>query len=113
MTYYRIQDARIRVEDLLNPKHQTSVSYTTDTERSGVSVCDSLESLARYLANTGIPFTTDWVVIGVRGHLSPEDGEDARLGELLIYPTEIISVEPMTSRLAGLIDTAVDDAYNY
>lgn len=109
--YYRIQDAHLDVTNLLDAEQQTSLSYTHDTGRSGVSVCDSLEALAGYLVQAGVPFTVESVVVAVRGNLSVEDDEDAHLGALLVHPTEIVSVEPMTDRLADLIDTAYDTIY--
>jgi hypothetical protein len=109
-TYYRIQRAHLDPKLLLDPAHQTSLSYCTDTERRGVSVCDSLEALAGYLAATGIPFTADDVVVGLDGDWSTDVPEDEHLGELLIHPTRIISVEPMTDRLDALIDAALENA---
>lgn len=106
--YYRIQHADRDVALLLDPAHQTSTSYTTGTERAGVSVCPSLEELAEYLAQAGVPFDATCVVVAVRGDLSRDDDEDADLGALLVHPTKIVSVEPMTDRLADLISEACD-----
>ena len=104
-TAFRIQSASRDVSELLDPAQQVSVSYTTDTERAGVSGCESLESLAAYLVRAGVPFDVHSAVVTMRGPLSQD------LGEILIYPTEIVSVEPMTDRLADLIDAAADALY--
>lgn len=105
-TYYRIQDADRDVADLLDPEQQYSISYVDDTERHGISVCDSLEDLADYLAHSGVPFDTTSVVVAVSGPLSEDEDEDADQGALLVIPERIVSVEPMTDRLADLIDAA-------
>lgn len=110
-SYYRIQDAGRDVAALLDPAQQTSLSYSTDTERHGVSVCDSIEALATYLAQSGVEFTAQSVVVEVTGPLSDDTDEDANLGALLVLPTAILSVEPMTARLADLIDAAYGTLY--
>lgn len=110
-TYYRIQDADRDVALLLDPAHQTSTSYCTDTTRAGVSVMPTLEDLAGYLCQAGIPFDATSVVVAVRGYRADDEDEDAHLGALLIHPTEIVSVEPMTDRLADLIDIAYAELY--
>lgn len=110
-SYYRIQDANLDPADLLDPANQTSLSYTTDTERAGVSVCDSIEALATYLAQAGVPFTTQHVVVTLTGTPSTDTPEDEHLGELLVHPTAILTVEPMTDRLADAIDAAYDRIY--
>ncbi len=109
-TSYRIQSADRDVAELLNPQMQYSISYSDDSERHGVSVCDSIEDLAGYIAQTGIPFDTDYVVVEVAGESSDEVDEDAHLGARLVLPTEIISVEPITDRLLDMIDAAYDQA---
>ena len=110
-TAFRIQSASRDVSELLDPAQQVSVSYTTDTERAGVSGRESLESLAAHLVRAGVPFDVHSAVVTMRGPLSQDTPEDADLGEILIYPTEIVSVEPMTDRLADLIDAAADALY--
>lgn len=86
------------------------MSYNDGSERHGVSVCDSVEELATYLAQTGIPFEDSWVLVEVAGPMSDEDDEDAHLGCSLILPTEIISVSPLTDDFFEMINAAYDAA---
>lgn len=109
-SYYRIQSADRDVQDLLDPELQISISYVDDTERAGVSVCDSLEDLAQYLAASGLPFDTDYVVVEVEGTCSADEDEDAHLGARLVHPTAIVAVEPITARLLDLIDDSYEMA---
>lgn len=102
MSYYRVQSPTRNPQDLLNPDHQTSTSYANDTTRPGVSVCESLEDLAHYLAFTGI-MQNDWVVIELDGTEADERDEDHNLGAILVHPTEIISVAPMSAQLDDMI----------
>ena len=107
-SYYRIQSAGRDPQALLDPAQQTSVSYCDDTERHGVSVCDSIDELAAYLAQSGLPFDTDYVMVEVEGSWSEDTDEDAHLGARLVIPTAILSVEPITARLVAAIDVAYD-----
>lgn len=110
MSFYRIQSADRDVQDLLDPEMQTSISYTDDSERQGVSVCGSLEELAGYLAQVGIPFDDTFVVVELDGTWSDDEDEDAELGALLVHPAQIISVTPITEKLLDMIDAAYDAA---
>lgn len=95
MSYFRIQDTDR--PNILDPENQTSYSWNDlgddDRARAGVSVCDSREDLAEYLAQTGIPFDGSWELIECDGYNSEDDDEDAHLGARLIHPTKIISRE--------------------
>lgn len=94
-TYFRIQSTDR--PDILQPENQTSYSWNDlgddDRARHGVSVCDSREELAEYLAQVGIPFEPTWELLEVEGHDSDDKDEDAHLGARLIHPTKIISRE--------------------
>lgn len=93
MSFYRIQS--YSPEALLEGT-QTSLSYSTDTEREGKSVCRSIEELAAYVAQTGM--SIDWadaLLVEVEGTYSRDDDEDAHLGAYLIHPTKIISATPL------------------
>ncbi|MFI2667565.1 hypothetical protein [Micromonospora carbonacea] len=110
-TYFRIQTADRNPSELLNPEHQTSGNWhdIESLARIGVSVCDSRESLAAYLAQSGIPYGSgEWVIVELRGDLSDDDPCDAEYGELLIHPTEIVSVSPMGDEFLDLIGAAYD-----
>lgn len=107
-SWYRIQSAGRNVADLLTSE-QTSEAWggSDDDTRSGVSVCDSLESLAAYLVTAGIPFGAgEWVVVELTGELADDEPLDA--GEYLIVPDSIVSVRPMGDEMFDLIDAAYD-----
>lgn len=92
MSFFRIQPTDR--PNILDPENQTSTSWTNlEGIRNGVSVCCSREELAEYLAQAGIPFQDDWELIELDGAYSEEDDEDAHLGAVLVYPTEIIARE--------------------
>lgn len=110
-TYFRIQTADRDVAELLNPELQVSGNWNNleSYTRTGVSVCESREDLATYLAQSGIPFGSgEWVIVEVGGHLSDDDPCDAEYGEILIHPTEIVSVSPMDDEFFELIGAAYD-----
>src|SRR5690606_15711415 len=58
------------------------------------SVCRDEEALVDYLAHTGADFT-DTVLVQLEGEYADEDGHDAELGEILIFPSRIVSVRPV------------------
>lgn len=113
MTYYRIQTADRDVNDLLNPANHVSYHWNNiDNEqytRRGVSVCESREDLAAYLAGCGIPYGDgDWVIVELDGEISDDTPYDAEFGEVLIHPTEIVSVGPLDDEFFDLIGAAYD-----
>lgn len=114
-TYFRIQTADRNPADLLDPANQISYHWNNiDSEeytRNGVSVCDSRETLAAYLAKSGIPYGDgDWVIVELDGYYSDDEPYDAADGELLIHPTRIVSVNPMDDDFFELIAAAYDTA---
>jgi len=113
-SYYRIQSAGRDVQELLDVEAQTSEAWNGREEltRSGVSVCDSLESLAAYLAGagSGIPYGVgEWVIVELAADRHSADIPcDAADGERLVYPTAIVSVRPMDDEFFDLIGAAYD-----
>ncbi len=112
-TYFRIQTADRDVNDLLIPANQVSYHWnnieSAEYTRTGVSVCESREALAAYLAKSGIPYGDgDWVIVELTGDLSDDDPYDAEYGEILIHPTEIVSVTEMDDEFFDLIGAAYD-----
>lgn len=111
-TYYRIQTADRDVAQLLatdNISRQWNGDEDTNAQ-AGVSVCESIEALATYLATDGeaIPYGVgEWVVVELEGDFLGY-GQDA--GELLVQPTAIVSVAPMGDDLFDLIGSAYDAA---
>lgn len=108
MSYYRLQDPAYM--DALTDGNQVSFSYCDGSARAGKSVCDSPEELAEYLANSGVEFKADWVLIELEGELSDEEDEDAQFGCTLIHPTEIVSTTDFDTFLDEHFDAAMDRA---
>lgn len=112
-SYYRIQAADRDVADLLVAAEQVSrVWHGNDDQniQAGVSVCESREALAAYLAidGAGIPYGTgDWVVVQLSGDLL---GYGLDNGELLVRPTAIVSVTEMDDEFYELIGACFDAA---
>jgi hypothetical protein len=107
-TYFRIQAADRDVTELLDPEH---VSYSWDNEEVfdlGTSTCATLEDLAAYIAQTGIPFGLgEWVVVEVAGE-NVRRGRDGHMGEWLVQVTEIVSIRPLDDAFYALIDAAYE-----
>lgn len=76
--------------------------------RYGVSVCRDEEALIDYLAHTGADFT-DTVLVELEGEYSDEDGHDAELGEILILPSRIVSVRPVTGEFIEAVAARRDE----
>src|SRR5690606_36045000 len=68
--------------------------HLVEDVRHGVSVCSDEEALVDYLAYTGADFT-DTVLVELEGEYADEEGHDAELGEILIFPSRIVSVRPV------------------
>lgn len=116
-TYFRVQSGDRDVSDLLDAEQQTSSAWgkwhleDRSTDREGVSVCDSRESLATYLATygAGIPFgLPGWVLVELRGEISDDQPLDAEGGEFLVHPTEIVSCAPIDDDFFAMISNAYD-----
>ncbi len=117
-TYFRVQPGDRPATDLLEAGQQSRAwgrehMENDTTTREGVSVCDSRESLAQYLATygQGIPFgLPDWVLVELRGNASDDQPLDAEGGELLIHPTEIVACTPIDDEFFDMIGAAYDAA---
>lgn len=106
MTWFRIQEAHRNPADLLDPEQQQSHAWGCDDVRDGISVCETRDDLARYLAGTGIPIGAgEWVVVELAGDRLPVQGLDAALGEVLIRPTAIVAVTPADDDFYALVGT--------
>ena len=109
--FYRIQSPSYAPEALLLPENQTSLSYSTDTIRNGVSVCRSIEELAAYFCQAGVPMDPHTsILVELDGDYSEDEGEDAELGEYLVYPTHIISAGPIPDEFFEAVDAFYDAA---
>lgn len=114
-SYYRIQSADRTATDLLDNANWTSYNYGTSGDedaRYGVSTCGSLEELAGYLAQSGVEFTTDSVIVELEGDLADDDDHDADKGAILIWPTAIVSVTPASDEFFDMINAAYDRIYS-
>lgn len=110
MSYYRIQTSAYPVEMILDPEHQTSENYSNPEDiRTGKSVCASVEDLAEYLAQTGIPFDDSYLLVELDGYASDEEDADAHMGAMLIHPTRIINAAPLTDEFFDMIGAAFDN----
>lgn len=117
-SWYRIQSADRDVTELLDPAEQVSRAWAPggDAEddrraRHGVSVCDSLDSLASYLAGpgSGIGYGDgEWVIVELTGDQSDDEPLDAADGEYLVLPDSIVSVRPMDDDFFEMIGAAYD-----
>ena len=110
MSYYRIQTSAYPVEMILDPEHQTSENYSNPEDiRAGKSVCASIEDLAEYLAQTGIPFDDSYLLVEVEGYASDDEDADAHMGAMLIHPTRIISAELLSDEFFEMINEAFEN----
>lgn len=111
-TYFRIQSAGRDAAELLDPANWVSRHWSEqeDMDRPGVSVCDSRESLAHYLAVCGIPYGLgEWNVVELAGERRYDATPcDAHAGELLVNPSEIIAVTPLDEAFLELVGEAYD-----
>lgn len=112
-SYFRIQTADRDPALLLDPANQVSSHWnnidSAEYTRAGVSVCESREDLAAYLAHSGIPYGDgEWVIVELTGEPSTDTPYDAEHGEALIHPTAIVSVTPMDDAFFDLIAAALD-----
>lgn len=110
MTGFRIQTADRDVAQLLATDNISFSWYGPEAyDRPGVSACRSLDELAFYLANSALPYGVgEWVIVEMDGYELDVTGMDAEYGEILIQPTEIISVRPMDAEFFELIGAAYD-----
>lgn len=70
--------------------------------RQGVSVVESIEDLYRYIRISGA-WPYDAVIVELDGTVSADEGEDAEIGEVLVHPTDIISVSEVTDEMIDTI----------
>lgn len=73
------------------------------TERRGVAVFPAREGLYRYLAWKNDATLEGKVVVEVAGELSEDRDLDADHGALLVFPRELLSVEPLDAEVVASI----------
>lgn len=115
-THYRVQPGDRPVETLLATEAQISSAWhRDDLDRSGISVCESRQELAGYLATVGegIPYGQGgWVLVELEGAESGDTPLDAEHGEILIHPTRIVAITSLDedAKFWDMIGTAYTDA---
>jgi hypothetical protein len=73
------------------------------TEREGIAVFPARQGLYRYLAWKNDAKVEDKVVVELAGELSDDCDLDADHGALLIFPRELVSVEPLDAEVVRAI----------
>lgn len=111
MSFYRIQDRSIDAAVLLDPEWQVSLSYSTGSTRPGKSVCRSVEELAEYFAQAGVPLDpAGSVLVELDGDWAVDEAgrfiedEDAHLGAHLVIPTRVIAVTEIPDAFYDAVD---------
>lgn len=108
-TYYRIQEAHRDPADLLDAATRNGDTGWSGHDQGGLSVCESLEDLAGYLAQSALPYGDgDWVIVELTGNRLWIEASDAAIGEVLIDPTAVVSVVPMGDDFFDMIGAAYD-----
>lgn len=109
MIAYRIQQPEHSIEMLLATETQFSTSWCDEDDvRSGVSACMSVEDLAEYFAQVGIPLSPDCLLVTMECEPSREADSDAHLGAHLVYPAAIIATELAGERFLDIVGDAYD-----
>lgn len=111
MRYYRIQQANRNATDLLNPTNWTSTQWNGHNDedtRNGVSVCRTINDLIEYFAQAGGD-PSDCNLIELEGTPAEDDDHDTHLGALLIHPTNITNVQPVTADIEQAISDRQDE----
>jgi hypothetical protein len=115
-TGYRVQPGNRPTDTLLHAEAQISSAWhRDDLDRSGISVCESRQALAGYLATVGegIPYGSGgWVLVELEGTESDDTPLDAEHGEILLHPTRIVSVTSLDddTEMWDMIGAAYDTA---
>ncbi len=114
-TYFRVQAPEVAIDSLLDADRVSSAwNGNTGLDRTGVSVCDSLETLAAYLAGAGqaIPFGQGgWMLVELEGDiLRDETPVDAAYGEYLIRPTRVVEAQEIPESFFDMIGAAYEEA---
>lgn len=108
-TTYRIQQPEHSLSLLLDPATQLSTNRCDDDDvRQGVSACLSIEDLADYFAQVGIPLTDECLLVEMDSEWADGDDADAAHGAHLVIPTAIISAIPVPDSFYELVGNAYD-----
>jgi hypothetical protein len=115
-TYYRISSSA-PTSEWCHRGHVSALWSGGDDDldsRAGVSACESLEDLAEYFGTTTDSGSVaraadldDCVIVAFRGDLS-DDTPWETTGEVLIHPTEIVSVSPVADIMDAITACAAE-----
>jgi hypothetical protein len=105
MTFYRIQPAHRDAADLLDKTTWQSRNWSDawSEPQYGVSVCDSIDSLVQYFRRAGGYVDDSMVIVELVGYRSYEQDEDHEAGAILVFPTRIVSVTPVSDDILNRI----------
>lgn len=70
--------------------------------RAGVSACQSIDDLYNYIRISGA-YVDNTVIVELDATSSDDQPEDAEIGEVLVHPTAILSVTPVTEDIIATI----------
>lgn len=106
MTFYRIQPADRDAQLLLDERTWQSRNWNDEwaTPRHGVSVCDDIDTLIDYFRTAGGYVDEDMALVTLHGYIADDQDEDHENGAILIHPTRIVSVEPLSADIIARID---------
>lgn len=108
-TAYRIQQGYHDIDLLLDPECQYSTNWCNEDDiRHGISACWSVEALAEYFAQSGIPLDDDCRLVAMECELADDTDTDAHLGAILVIPTRIVSANLITDDFYTLVGDAYD-----
>lgn len=86
---------RAVADDVLNPEKWHSESWVDDSDlRKGLSAMESPQDLARYMQAHAGDLRNSWL-IRMKGVLAAERDFDHSEGSRLVYPTTVLSAEPV------------------
>ncbi|GAA2360714.1 hypothetical protein Cme02nite_37980 [Catellatospora methionotrophica] len=105
MTFFRIQPADRDTALLLDEDNWQSRNWNDEwaPARHGVSVCGSIDGLVEYFRTAAGWVDEACVVVELDGYHSDDTDEDAHAGALLVCPTRIVSVTPVSAELIDRI----------
>lgn len=121
--YFRIQPADRDTAALLDPARWNSRNHggekyidgpngeEIEDVRHGVSVCESVEELATYIAQSGVPVADQAVIVELEADLADDEDHDAHLGARLVHPTAIIGTTVVGDEFYDLVNAAHDAIY--
>jgi len=121
--YFRIQPADRDTAALLDPTRWNSRNHggekyitlengeEVEDVRHGVSVCESVEELAAYIAQAGVPVADESVIVEIEADLADDEDHDAAVGAVLVHPTAVIGTTVVGDDFYELVNATYDALY--